>query len=67
MAGKRVMIIGNGESSADIAADSAEIAKSVVLWARRPIIMGPRFLNEKSKDELASMEAMQIKGSRAEM
>lgn len=67
MAGKRVMIIGNGESSADIAADSAEIAMSVVLWARRPIIMGPRFLNAKSNDELSAMEAMQKKGARTEM
>jgi len=67
VAGKRVMIIGNGESSADIAADSAEIAKSVVLWARRPAPMGPRFLNQKSGDELSSMEAMQLKGSRTEL
>jgi dimethylaniline monooxygenase (N-oxide forming) len=59
VAGKRVMIIGNGESSADIAADASETAKSVVLWARRAIPMGPRFLNAKSNDELTSMEAMQ--------
>jgi dimethylaniline monooxygenase (N-oxide forming) len=58
-AGKRVMIIGNSESSADIAAETAEVAKSVVLWARRPVVMGPRFLNEKSNDELTSMQAMQ--------
>jgi len=55
--GKRVMVIGNGESAADIAADSGNLAESVVLWARRPIIMAPRFTNDHSRDELSAMKA----------
>lgn len=56
IAGKRVIVVGSSESAADVSADSAETAKSVVLWTRRSVPIGPRFLNEKSNDELTSMK-----------
>jgi dimethylaniline monooxygenase (N-oxide forming) len=62
VAGKRVMVIGASESAADVSADSSDIAKSVVLWSRRPVILGPRFINDRSNDELKSMKNQDKEG-----
>mmetsp|Transcript_25930 Transcript_25930/g.54785 ORF Transcript_25930/g.54785 Transcript_25930/m.54785 type:complete len:577 (-) Transcript_25930:163-1893(-) len=51
--GKRVLVIGNGESAGDVSAEAAKVANSVALWTRKPICMAPRFVNLKSNDELA--------------
>jgi len=56
VAGKNVLVIGASESAADISADSAQISRSTTLWTRRPVPIGPRFLNDKSNDELTSMK-----------
>lgn len=45
-AGKRVLVIGAGESAFDIAADLAPVAAHTALWSRTPITPGPRFINE---------------------
>ncbi|MEZ4451260.1 MAG: NAD(P)/FAD-dependent oxidoreductase [Nannocystaceae bacterium] len=45
-AGKRVLVIGAGESAFDVAADVAKVAAHTALWARTPITPGPRFINE---------------------
>ena len=41
---KRILVIGNGESAADVAAQSTDVAKKVTLWTRREFSMGPRFI-----------------------
>ncbi|MCA9699386.1 MAG: NAD(P)/FAD-dependent oxidoreductase, partial [Myxococcales bacterium] len=42
-AGKRVLVVGVGESASDIAAEIAEVAAETVVWSRRPVIVAPRF------------------------
>mmetsp|Transcript_18685 Transcript_18685/g.58766 ORF Transcript_18685/g.58766 Transcript_18685/m.58766 type:complete len:612 (-) Transcript_18685:524-2359(-) len=42
-AGKRVLIIGTGESASDIACDIAGVAAETTIWARRPFILAPRY------------------------
>lgn len=42
-AGRRVLIVGVGESASDIAAEVAEVAAETVVWSRRPFILAPRF------------------------
>lgn len=44
--GKKVLIIGNGESAADVAAQSTDVAEKVTLWSRRDFSIGMRFLNK---------------------
>ena len=44
--GKKVLVIGNGESAADIAAQSTDVAEKVTLWSRRDFSIGMRFLNK---------------------
>ncbi|MEM7798966.1 MAG: NAD(P)-binding domain-containing protein [Chloroflexota bacterium] len=41
--GKRVLIIGIGESASDIAAEVSSVAKETVVWSRRPFLVAPRF------------------------
>lgn len=52
---KRVLVIGIGESSADIVAEVSKVAKSCTNWSRRPLLIGPRWLNERSNDEQSSL------------
>ena len=42
--GKRVLTIGVGESSSDIATEAAEVAESVTVYSRRFNLLAPRFL-----------------------
>jgi dimethylaniline monooxygenase (N-oxide forming) len=48
---KKVLIIGVGESSSDIAADIATVAQQTVVWSRRPFLVAPRFPVEMIKDK----------------
>lgn len=41
--GQRVLIVGTGESAADMASEIAEVAKETAVWARRPFILAPRY------------------------
>jgi len=41
--GKRVLVIGIGESAGDIAADVSDVAAETVVWSRRPFMLAPRF------------------------
>lgn len=43
----RVLIVGGGESGADIAAELGELSPHVAVWLRRPNCIGPRYLNDK--------------------
>lgn len=40
---KRVLVIGIGESAADIAADVNKVAQQTIVWSRRPFLVAPRF------------------------
>jgi dimethylaniline monooxygenase (N-oxide forming) len=42
----RVMVVGGGESSADISSELAELSPNVTVWLRRPHCFGPRYLNK---------------------
>ena len=48
--GKRVLVIGTGESAADVVASSARTAESVTVWSRRYPNIAPRFLMDCIKD-----------------
>lgn len=58
-AGKRVLVVGSGESAFDVAADVAGVAAKTFVWSRTPITPGPRFINEiwrdPDHDELETM------------
>jgi dimethylaniline monooxygenase (N-oxide forming) len=43
-AGKRVLIIGLGNSGADIAADICTVAEKTILWVRSPVLIMPRMM-----------------------
>jgi dimethylaniline monooxygenase (N-oxide forming) len=43
LAGKRVLLVGVGESGADIGADICRVASETFMWARSPISVAPRF------------------------
>ncbi|MCA9635180.1 MAG: NAD(P)-binding domain-containing protein [Myxococcales bacterium] len=49
-AGKRVLVIGAGESAFDVAADVAKVAAHTALWSRSPITPGPRFVADIARD-----------------
>jgi dimethylaniline monooxygenase (N-oxide forming) len=49
--GLRVMIVGGGESAADISAELGQLSPSVTVWLRRPHCFGPRYLNDKKEME----------------
>jgi len=55
-AGKRVLIVGSGESAFDIGADIAGVAAETIVWARSPISAAPRFpgmfVTDPAHDEL---------------
>jgi dimethylaniline monooxygenase (N-oxide forming) len=60
-AGKRVLVIGAGESACDVAADIAEAGTDVTLWSRSPLAPAPRWPVQVSylrdHDELEIMRA----------
>jgi len=41
----RVLVVGGGESSADISAELGELSPSITVWLRRPACIAPRYLN----------------------
>ena len=43
----KVLVVGGGESGADIAAELGDLSPDVTVWLRRPICVGPRYLNDK--------------------
>ena len=59
-AGKRVLVVGSGESAFDIGADIAGVAAKTTLWARTPITPAPRFAvliaAERDHDEIEVMK-----------
>tara|TARA_Y100000385_G_scaffold285964_1_gene346926 strand:- start:4163 stop:5836 length:1674 start_codon:yes stop_codon:yes gene_type:complete len=42
-AGQKVLLVGSGESAADIASDIAGEAAGVTIWSRSPVSVAPRF------------------------
>ncbi len=44
--GKKVLVIGSGESACDIAAQSTDVAEKVTLFSRRDFSLGPRFISK---------------------
>ncbi|OAP57196.1 hypothetical protein AYL99_07934 [Fonsecaea erecta] len=52
----RVLVVGGGESGADISAELGERSpNNVTVWLRRPVCVGPRYLNR--KDEMQQVQA----------
>ena len=39
----RVLVVGGGESAADMAAEVSGLTKNATVWLRRPIVIGPRY------------------------
>lgn len=58
-AGKRVLVVGQGESAADITTEISRHASATASWARRYIILAPRFphltVTDKDHDEETTM------------
>lgn len=50
VAGKNVLVLGMGESSADVAGSASKTASSVTLWNRRFPDCAPRFIEQYTKD-----------------
>jgi len=50
-AGKNCLVIGTGESAADISSELSTVAKRVTCWSRRPFMIAPRFVNWAVNDE----------------
>jgi len=44
--GKKVLVIGNGESASDVAAQSTDVAEKVTLFSRRNFDLAPRFISK---------------------
>jgi cation diffusion facilitator CzcD-associated flavoprotein CzcO len=42
---QNVLVIGVGESSSDLANDISEVAKSCIVWSRKHVVLGPRYLS----------------------
>ncbi|MCA9552290.1 MAG: NAD(P)-binding domain-containing protein [Myxococcales bacterium] len=58
--GKRVLVVGIGESASDIAGEISEVAAETVVWSRRPFIVAPRYpvaSMARGYDENATLEA----------
>ncbi|KAH8698163.1 hypothetical protein GQ44DRAFT_787206 [Phaeosphaeriaceae sp. PMI808] len=45
----RMLLVGGGESAADISADLGDLTQSTTVWLRRPNCFGPRYLNDQSE------------------
>ncbi|KAH8045993.1 N,N-dimethylaniline monooxygenase [Aureococcus anophagefferens] len=59
-AGKTCLVIGTGESAADISSELSTTAKHVTCWSRRPFMIAPRFVNwavnDRHHDEFEAMK-----------
>jgi dimethylaniline monooxygenase (N-oxide forming) len=55
----KVLIVGGGESAADISAELSTLSPDVSVWLRRPMCIGPRYLNEKSEVEQMELNKLQ--------
>lgn len=51
----RVMVIGGGESAADLSSELGDLSSAATIWLRRPHCFGPRYLN--NKDEMEQVRA----------
>lgn len=50
----RVLVVGGGESGADISAELGDLSPNITVWLRRPICVGPRYLVK--DDEMQQIE-----------
>lgn len=48
---QRVLVVGGGESGADVSAELGGLSPNVTVWLRRPNCIGPRYLNTASETE----------------
>ncbi|KAI3397988.1 hypothetical protein diail_9965 [Diaporthe ilicicola] len=48
---QRVLVVGVGESGADVSAELGDLSPHVTVWLRRPNCIGPRYLNTASETE----------------
>jgi dimethylaniline monooxygenase (N-oxide forming) len=55
----RVLVVGGGESGADISAELSELSRHVAVWLRRPMCVGPRYLNDQSETKQMEMNKTQ--------
>lgn len=46
---QRVLVVGGGESGADVSAELGDLSPDVTVWLRRPNCIGPRYLNTASE------------------
>ena len=51
----RVLVVGGGESAADISSELGDLSPEAAVWLRRPHCFGPRYLNK--VDEMKQVEA----------
>jgi dimethylaniline monooxygenase (N-oxide forming) len=54
----RVLVVGGGESGADISTELGELSPNVTVWLRRPNCFGPRYLN--SMNEMQQVAANKL-------
>jgi len=45
-----VLVVGTGESAADVAAQACDVATKVSLWSRRDFDLAPRFITNFLED-----------------
>jgi dimethylaniline monooxygenase (N-oxide forming) len=55
----KVLVVGGGESGADISSDLGELSPNVKVWLRRPNCVGPRYLNSRNEMEQAKANKAQ--------
>jgi 4-hydroxybenzoate brominase (decarboxylating) len=55
----RVLVVGGGESGADISAELGDLSPNVTVWLRRYPCTGPRYLN--MKDEMGQVQENKTK------
>lgn len=48
---QRVLVVGGGESAADVSAELGELSPHVTVWLRRSNCIGPRYLNRDSETQ----------------
>jgi dimethylaniline monooxygenase (N-oxide forming) len=51
----RVLVVGGGESGADLSAELGDLSPNASVWLRRPICIGPRYLVK--HDEMKQVQA----------
>jgi dimethylaniline monooxygenase (N-oxide forming) len=55
----RVLVVGGGESAADISAELGELSPNVSVWWRRANCTGPRYLNDRNEMEQIAANKLQ--------